>query len=632
MKKKLAIYVHSDSKGKVRDYVIYCLQELQRVVSDILFVMNGMLSAESMKKLEALGIDVLVRNNTNYDFGGWKAGIEYYGYDKIAEYDELLLTNGSYYGPIYPFSEMWEEMDKRECDFWGINRHPDKELYTIPGNKDTRYIEHIQSYWLVFRKKLLESEIFKNYWMNLRQLKNYQELLGYGEMKLTQYFEKEGFVSAVYMDFEKYKKLIDRNPTFLSDIQVIEDRCPIIKRKYFSGFKDFILNYCSDYGPRRLLRFLEEHKLYRTDMIWDDLLANQNMSELNDSLHLNYILSSDLSYGDTNKIKAAVIMYIYPADLVSYCYNYAVNVPEYIDIIVVNTDKKVAGICKNYFSNLPNRVEYRQQQNRGRDNTALLITCRDIIEKYDYICFVHAKKSPYFNSVMISDDFRNHNFISLLYSHSYIENILHTFQNNMRLGLLVPFTISTNTIDLIGREWTRNYKVSEEFIHNILKLDIKLDPHVMAPLGGMYWFRGKALKSLFDYPWKFEDFPEEPLSAKDGMLTHIIERITPLLVQYDGYYTAWVAPDSYAEVYLGNLYYKCRKNVCRNLHVSIAQAQEINLQDIFNYAKNKIRYCRYKVLSKITIGKKRQKYKHKRKELKSKLKYIKNFIKENKCR
>lgn len=626
--KKLALYVHHDPKGEVRDYIIYCLKGLQEVVDEILFIVNGSISAESRLKLEALGVKILVRENKGFDWWAWKAGIEYYGYEKIAQYDELLLTNNTYYGPIYPFSEMWNKMDQIDCDFWGISRHPELDVF-IENNPDNKVYEFIQSFWIVFKKKILKSHDFVDYWQNIKPQNSYQEMIGYGETKLTKYFEEHGFKSAVFLDFDKYSKLI-YNPPFVSDIQIIEDRCPILKRKFLFDYKKDILSFRSDYITRQLLEYLKEQNLYDVELIWQDLLATQSMSGINDCLHLNYILPSKLSAESKKHPKTAVIMYIYPLDLIDYCYRYAQNIPEYIDIIIVNTREDVAAACRKIFSSLPNKVEYRLQQNRGRDNTALLITCKDVITQYEYIGFVHSKRSPHFQNTINGEFFRDHCFISLLYSKNYIENIIATFSKNKRLGILCPLLPNaSNYAHLLTDKWACNYDNARKFLIEKMKLNLPLDENQVAPFGGMYWFRSEALKTLSSYPWKFEDFPEEPLSASDGLLTHTIERIVSLLAQYDGYYTAWVAPDFYGEAYLNNMYYKYRelRNFLTSQSVVNTWGEKINVKDIYHYTRNKLRYWKYKFLSAVTFGQTHKKIKKKRKKLKYRIKIAKHFIK-----
>lgn len=559
--KKLALYVHHNPKGEVRDYIIYCLKGLQEVVTEILFIVNGSITPEARDKLEKMGIKILVRENKGFDWWAWKAGIEFYGYDKIAEYDELLLTNNTYYGPIYPFSEMWSEMDKRDCDFWGINTHRETDNYWIPGDKDSKMLEHLQSYWIVFRKKILRSYDFQNYWETLKPHRNFEEMVGFGETKLTAYFKQRGFKSSCYMDYEKYDCLCNSNPCFLTDIQVIKDRCPVIKRKYFYGYKRNLLRYGCDYRPRLLLDYLKQRNLYDTDFIIDDLLSTVPMSVINDTVYMSYILSSSqLASNTESNEKIACIVYIYPGDLIEDLERYIKNIPESIDIYIVNTNKQVAEKCRQVFRNKKNKIEFRLQPNRGRDNAALLVTCKDILGKYNYIGFVHAKKTPYFDDAIIGEEFRNKCLMSLLYSEVYIKNIIFTFEKNPKLGLLVPLTIMNGAFHVIGAEWSRDRDNVENNLAKYFNLkNVELDTHVMAAFGGMFWARTAALKTLVSYNWQYSDFPEEPLSKNTGLLTHSLERIIPHLVQKDGFYIGNVAPDIYASYYLNNLYYLVRE-------------------------------------------------------------------------
>jgi rhamnosyltransferase len=74
----------------------------------------------------------------------------------------------------------------------------------------------------------------------------------------------------------------------------------------------------------------------------------------------------------------------------------------------------------------------------------------------------------------------------------------------------------------------------------------------------MFWFRPKALKTLIEYDWNYEDFPKEP-NDTDGTLLHAIERIYPFVAQHEGYYPAWVLNDTFARIETTNLYYMLRE-------------------------------------------------------------------------
>jgi rhamnosyltransferase len=62
----------------------------------------------------------------------------------------------------------------------------------------------------------------------------------------------------------------------------------------------------------------------------------------------------------------------------------------------------------------------------------------------------------------------------------------------------------------------------------------------------MFWFRPKALKKLFQHPWKWSDFNQEPHHV-DGGLAHALERVIAYVAQDAGYATFQVSNAELAE-------------------------------------------------------------------------------------
>ena len=554
--KNLAVYVHYDKHGDVSDYVIYCLKGLQDVAERIMVVINGELSDIGRTVLKELGVDVLVRKNAGYDWWGWKAGIEHFGYDTIAQYDSLILTNNTYYGPIFPFSEMFNIMESKECDFWGINRSPAITL------KRTSLPEHLQSYFLVFNKSILNSPDFCDYWKNIQPYNSWHDAVILGEAKLTKYFESRGFKSESYMSYKKYSKLIQANPTILTDMQIMEDRCPVAKRKYFFEQKFHSIQFARDYSTRKLLSFLEADTNYDVNLIWDDLLKTQHSSVIKDNLHTNFILPADCCQQNehTDNEKIAVILYIYYEDLVPYIFRYAQSIPEHIDIYVVSASDEITNTSKKLFSHaLSNKLYFRTQINHGKDITALPTTCSDVVSNYEYVCFMHSKSNTHASENIFEESFRDHCFMSLLYSKEYICNIINLFKKNAKLGLLIPPTMNQGDFVIIGNEWDMDKEKANTSMRDLFGLDIELDPHPLGAFGGMFWARTAALRTFMSRKWNFSSFPEKSLPDDEELLAHNIERFMPDLVRHDNYYTAFVSPTDYAETYYNSLYYTMRE-------------------------------------------------------------------------
>lgn len=111
--KRYAIYVFYDKEGIVDEYNDVFLRGLKEEVSHLLVICNGKICPEGKKRLEAIADEVLVRKNTGYDVTAYKEGILRPGFNKLAEYDEVITCNNTMYGPLYPFSEMFRTMAKK---------------------------------------------------------------------------------------------------------------------------------------------------------------------------------------------------------------------------------------------------------------------------------------------------------------------------------------------------------------------------------------------------------------------------------------------------------------------------------------------------------------------------------------
>ncbi|KEP72768.1 hypothetical protein HR12_40440 [Microbacterium sp. SUBG005] len=85
-------------------------------------VSNGPLTAGGRERLEALGDMVLERPNEGYDIWGYKHGLDAMQ-DRLEEFDELLLVNDTWFGPIRPFAPLFERMNGHPLHFWGMTDH-----------------------------------------------------------------------------------------------------------------------------------------------------------------------------------------------------------------------------------------------------------------------------------------------------------------------------------------------------------------------------------------------------------------------------------------------------------------------------------------------------------------------------
>lgn len=546
MKNRAIICVFWDRNGHLRRYVEYYLQHLKRISQRLIVVINGDITLESEQILKNLGLEYYCRENKGLDFGGYKYGIEKIGYNNLYKYDDLILTNTTCYGPVYPLEEMFEAMDKKDCDFWGITEHP-----------QTRKIKkHLQSYFLVFRNSIIKSETFQKYWKNLPIISDYKKVVEKLETKLTLYFENFGYQYLAYIPTPEKFNL---NPMLITNTLLLKNRLPLVKRKAICGaFEDYIGNGSINYS-NQVINCISKYCKYDLNMIFEDLLSTQPASEIQQSLGLNWILPGKASVINQKK-SVALILHIYYPDLVEYCLRYAQSMPENADIYIVTSREDTKKICEEKMHSFKcNYYEIRLKPNRGRDVSAYLVTCRDVFKKYDYICCMHDKKTPQAKNPLSGKILSDNCFDSCLCNQTYVFEVLNLFEKYPYLGLCCP--LIPTTLDYykyinnrIGDSNIENYKK----IYDEFNLSAPFDLFPIVPFGNMFWVRGNAMKVLLKKAWKYEDFEEEPL-AGDGTIAHALERIYSIFVQEAGYYSGYITSIHQISTQISLLYLHIRK-------------------------------------------------------------------------
>lgn len=183
--KRAAVFAHYDRDNMVDDYVVHYLRSLREVCANLVFVSTSDLPENETSKVDSICDRVVVRENLGYDFMSYKVGLGHLAWD---DYDEVVLCNDSVYGPLFQLNESFDKMQRVECDFWGMTE-----------SRDRAY--HLQSYFLVFREKVLQSSCFKNFWENITTLNNKSEIIDRFEVGLSQSLVKNGFRPGVYVSF-----------------------------------------------------------------------------------------------------------------------------------------------------------------------------------------------------------------------------------------------------------------------------------------------------------------------------------------------------------------------------------------------------------------------------------------------
>lgn len=562
--KRLVIYFFYDKRGVVDRYVPYFLDDLKKNVSEIFIVCNGKLEASGERILEQYG-KVLVRENKGYDVWAYKTALEIYGWEKLKLYDEVIMINNTIMGPVYPFFETFKKMDQKDVDFWGLTKYfkINKDPF---GYSPYGYLpDHIQSHWIACRRSLIESREFQEYWEKMPMIEDYTQAVGKHESIFTKKFADMGYKWDVSVECEDLRDY-SGYPLMMCPKKMLEEkRCPIFKKRSFFHMKSDFLKNTTGEQTNELFDYLKNNTDYDVDFIWETILRNYHQSDIVKNLNLTYVLPTNQCNREVleqqiKQNKIALVMHLYFEDLLEDSYRYVSSMPENSDIyLTTDTEKKKIAIEKVFGKLKCNKLEVRVIQNRGRDVSSLLVGVKDVIMQYDIVCFAHDKKTAQVKPGTIGASFAYKCFENTLSNKMYVANVINTFVNNPRLGLLSPPEPNHSTFfTTIGFEWGPNYNVTKKLAKE-LGLTVPMSPMhpPIAPLGTMFWFRPIAMKPLFDKDWKYEDFPPEP-NKIDGTLLHAIERIYPFVVQESGFYPAIGMTDKFAAIEYNNLRYYVR--------------------------------------------------------------------------
>lgn len=232
--KRICIFVTYDAENIVDDYIGYLLSGLRRVTDKLIVVCNYEHIVDGMKNIKPYADKILYRKNIGFDSGGYKDAIcQFIGWDEIRKFDELVLINDSFYGPVYPFEKTFNLMENTDADYWGITRAPRGKFGSQFGYK-IHYDKHIQSYFIAFRKKVLQNDGFREFWEEMKYPETIEEAILFFEIGINNCMKNLGYTGHALTDLYSLKIQLNEsdNPYLLYPLELIRDaHIPILKRK-----------------------------------------------------------------------------------------------------------------------------------------------------------------------------------------------------------------------------------------------------------------------------------------------------------------------------------------------------------------------------------------------------------------
>lgn len=261
--KRIGIYVIYDRGGIIDPYIGQVLCELRKHVTRLIVVCNFPKAIVGYEYVGKYADKVLCRKNVGFDAGAYKDGLVQMAEEgELNEFDELLIANDSFYAPIYPFNNLFSKMDKEPCDFWGITRYPGGTYEGAP------LPTHVQSYFMVFKTKVLHSIDFYMFWKTLDYPESFVEAVFQFEIKINQYLSDKGYIGMAYTDkgtienITKFGEISYRK----YPLQLVQNaKIPLIKRKAFDFDNDGYAN------ALEALTYIDKRTSYNADLIKNHL-------------------------------------------------------------------------------------------------------------------------------------------------------------------------------------------------------------------------------------------------------------------------------------------------------------------------------------------------------------------------
>jgi lipopolysaccharide biosynthesis protein/ubiquinone/menaquinone biosynthesis C-methylase UbiE len=216
----------------------------------------------------------------------------------------------------------------------------------------------------------------------------------------------------------------------------------------------------------------------------------------------------------------AIHLHLYYEDMLEQCIQHLANIPTEFDLFVsVSKDNKTDVSLDRLRSSLPllRNIIVQKTPNRGRDIAPFIIEFGQSMLKYDFIAHMHTKKS--LHNPHLSDWFTEI-MGALFRSPGDIYQILQLLAGDAKFVYPAPsLRILT---DRYG--WGDNFSLARDVAAKFLKQRITQQSFVEFPQGTMFWAKSTALDDFLRLPFRYSDFPVEPIPA-DGTLAHALERL-----------------------------------------------------------------------------------------------------------
>ena len=216
----VALFALYCPSGEVPEYVFSYIRELRKIAGRILVCADSAVDEPSFERMKSCVDGGVFGRHGEYDFGSYRRAYALAESHGILDRSHMLiLANDSCLCPLAPLGNMFADMAKRDCDFWG------QTSYSFHGRK------HVQSYFLVFNERLVGSGDVWRFLSKVGGAQARSEVISSYEIGLTEFLVSRGYRWQSYVPY----RAVLKNPTCSPCMLIRRFACPLVKIKALVG-------------------------------------------------------------------------------------------------------------------------------------------------------------------------------------------------------------------------------------------------------------------------------------------------------------------------------------------------------------------------------------------------------------
>jgi hypothetical protein len=214
--KNACLLVAYSPNGYIPNSTLHYGRALKQQGLTVIVIVASRNSGRPYADAEIVSDGLISRDNLGYDFASWALGLQIL--PSIWQADSVLFTNDSIFGPLFQphFARLMQRIAAAQADYVGLTQ-------------SWQVRHHYQSYFFVLKKKALGHRGVRNFWNNLKIVKDRDQAIDRYEVPMLEMIKGLGLQAEVMFplgdrDFEK-----DINPALHRWRELVHSGFPFIK-------------------------------------------------------------------------------------------------------------------------------------------------------------------------------------------------------------------------------------------------------------------------------------------------------------------------------------------------------------------------------------------------------------------